>query len=163
MWVLWVPDYALEGVIKALTAVVSITTFFVTAKLVPQALQLVGPGELAKVNAELKKNIEERAKAQAELEQAYNLVEQRVKERTTKLRRSEREVRRLNAGLERRVAERTADLDRFPIPFRTTCARRFAPSTDSRASLLKIIETNWMTKASDCSQLCGIMSPVWRT
>ena len=41
IWVLWHPDYAIEGVIKAMTAIVSIATFFVTVKLIPQALQLV--------------------------------------------------------------------------------------------------------------------------
>ena len=99
-WVLWDPDYGSEGVVKALTAIVSVTTFFVTAKLVPQALQLVGPEELAKVNAELRKNIDLRVKAQAGLEQAYELIEKTVKERTAKLRASEEEVRRLNADLE---------------------------------------------------------------
>ena len=113
IWVLWNPDYAIEGVLKALTAVVSITTFFVSIKLIPRALQLVGPAELARVNAELQKNIEERAKAQAELEQAFALIEQRVKERTASLHESQEEIRRLNADLERRVAERTADLESF--------------------------------------------------
>ena len=98
IWVLWNPDYAIEGVFKALTAIVSITTFFVSIKLIPRALQLVGPAELARVNAELQKNIEERAKAQAELEQAFALIEQRVEERTASLCESQEEVRRLKYG-----------------------------------------------------------------
>ena len=90
-----------------------IATFFITVKLVPQALQLIGPAELASANTELQKNVEERAKAQAELERAYAQIEQRVKERTASLRQSREEIRRLNADLERRVAERTADLKSF--------------------------------------------------
>ncbi len=113
VWVLWNPDYALEGVVKALTAIVSIATFFVTVKLVPQALELVGPRELAKVNADLQRNIEECAKAQGELEQAYAAIEEKVKERTARLKESREEVGRLNEDLERRVAERTADLESF--------------------------------------------------
>ncbi len=113
VWVLWYPNYFFEGVVKAITAIVSIATFFVTVKLVPQALQLVGPRELAKVNADLQKNIEERAKAQGELEQAYAAIEEKVKERTASLKESREEVGRLNEDLERRVAERTADLESF--------------------------------------------------
>ncbi len=46
IWVLWYPDYAVEGVIKALTAAASIGTFFVTLKLIPVALKLVTPENL---------------------------------------------------------------------------------------------------------------------
>jgi two-component system, LuxR family, sensor kinase FixL len=46
IWVLWHPDYAMDGVIKALTAVVSISTFFVLLKLLPTALKLVTPENL---------------------------------------------------------------------------------------------------------------------
>jgi len=53
IWVLWHPDYAVQGVILALTAMVSIATFFMTVKLIPQALLLPSPAQLAKVNEEL--------------------------------------------------------------------------------------------------------------
>jgi PAS domain S-box-containing protein len=43
IWVLWHPDYALEGVIKVLTAVASFSTLVVIAKLMPYALRLVNP------------------------------------------------------------------------------------------------------------------------
>jgi two-component system sensor kinase FixL len=53
IWVLWRPDYAAEGVVKALTALASVATFFVTVKLIPEALLLSGPSRLAAVNERL--------------------------------------------------------------------------------------------------------------
>lgn len=38
IWVLWHPDYGLEGLIKALTAIVSISTLFILGKIIPKAL-----------------------------------------------------------------------------------------------------------------------------
>jgi two-component system sensor kinase FixL len=54
IWVLWYPDYAVEGIIKALTAIASISTFFVVVKLIPQILLLPSPSQLASVNQELR-------------------------------------------------------------------------------------------------------------
>jgi len=45
IWVLWHADYAIEGVFKALTAVASIATFFVTVNLIPKALMIPSPSE----------------------------------------------------------------------------------------------------------------------
>ncbi len=53
IWVLWYPDYAFEGVIKALTAVVSISTFFVLLKLIPRILSIPSPSQLATINRQL--------------------------------------------------------------------------------------------------------------
>ena len=39
--VIWYPDYALEGVIKALTAIVSVATLIAAWKIIPQALGTV--------------------------------------------------------------------------------------------------------------------------
>jgi light-regulated signal transduction histidine kinase (bacteriophytochrome) len=54
IWVLWHPDYALEGVIKAMTAVASIGTFFVTVRLIPLALKLITPEGLDMAQLALK-------------------------------------------------------------------------------------------------------------
>jgi PAS domain S-box-containing protein len=53
IWVLWHPDYGVEGIIKAMTAVTSIVTFFLLVKLIPQALLLPSPKQLRIVNEEL--------------------------------------------------------------------------------------------------------------
>lgn len=58
IWVLWHADYAIEGIFKALTAMASIATFFVTVKLIPKALLIPSPRQLAQVNEELQKSNE---------------------------------------------------------------------------------------------------------
>jgi len=85
IWTIWHPDYAIDGILKAATAIVSIITFFVTCRLIPRALQLASPEKLERLNAELISNIAEKDKAQAELKQAYIQMEHKVGERTAEL------------------------------------------------------------------------------
>jgi signal transduction histidine kinase/ActR/RegA family two-component response regulator len=54
IWVIWRPDYAVEGVVKAATAVASIVTAVISWKIIPKALELKGPKELQAVNDELR-------------------------------------------------------------------------------------------------------------
>ncbi len=54
IWVLWHPDYAVEGVIKALTAIASVITFVVMLKLIPEALKLVTSENLDMARLSLK-------------------------------------------------------------------------------------------------------------
>jgi two-component system, LuxR family, sensor kinase FixL len=53
IWTLWHPDYAIEGVIKALTAIVSLATLFAIVKLLPAALKLPSPSQLQALNSDL--------------------------------------------------------------------------------------------------------------
>ena len=54
IWVLWHPDYYIEGVVKAMTAVVSLVTLVTTLFYVPRALGVPGPFQLAEANVRLK-------------------------------------------------------------------------------------------------------------
>jgi two-component sensor histidine kinase len=78
IWSIWHSTYWLSGVVKAATGLLSVATAVLLVKLVPQALQLRGPAELARLNAEL---------------------ESRVRERTD-------ELARANAALQAEIAER---------------------------------------------------------
>ena len=69
IWVLWHPDYYLEGAIKALTALASIGTFLALIPLVPQALAIPSPAQMNEANAKLQA-------ANAELERLYKLTEE---------------------------------------------------------------------------------------
>jgi signal transduction histidine kinase len=65
---IWEPTYWLSGVIKALTAVVSVATAILLIRLIPQALALPSPGQLRKTNAALQNEIHERMEATREVE-----------------------------------------------------------------------------------------------
>lgn len=64
IWTLWYPTYWLSGLIKAITAVISLYTAMALVPLVPLALALPSPKQLEKVNLELEQEITERKKAQ---------------------------------------------------------------------------------------------------
>ncbi|CAN7447969.1 sensor histidine kinase [Phenylobacterium sp. LjRoot225] len=89
---LWVPAYGVEGLIKVLTAVLSIVTAALLWPLIPKAVALPSAAQLASLNSQLTTTIEEQART------------------TALLRESETRVRQSNLELESRVAERTAEL-----------------------------------------------------
>lgn len=70
IWTLWVPDYAAEAVVKAITALASIVTGCLLWMLLPQALALPSPAQLRQANAELVARIAERDAALAALHDA---------------------------------------------------------------------------------------------
>src|SRR3984893_4219121 len=78
VWTLWHATYWFSGAVKVVTALASLMTAVLLVKLVPQALALPSPEEL-------RREIGERARAQAELAQAKNNLEQRVEERTAEI------------------------------------------------------------------------------
>jgi PAS domain S-box-containing protein len=98
---LWVPVYGIEGLVKALTAVLSISTAVILWPLVPRLLALPTPELLVALNTELSRRVAAQEEA------------------TAKLRDSEACMRSLNEDLERRVAERTSALKRTVEEFRT--------------------------------------------
>ncbi|HEV7440453.1 MAG TPA: ATP-binding protein [Methylobacterium sp.] len=70
IWTLWVPDYGIEAVIKAVTALASVATAVALWKLMPRALALPSPRQLRAANAQLEARITERDAALAALERA---------------------------------------------------------------------------------------------
>ena len=80
----WHPVYRLDGVVKAVTALASISTVLILIPLMPALISLPSPTQLKRINTTLAMEIEERRAAEAE-------------------------VRRINEELEQRVASRTAD------------------------------------------------------
>ncbi len=65
---IWHPTYWLSGVIKAITAVVSLATAFLLIRLVPQALALPSPEQLRHANAALQNEVQERLAAARKVE-----------------------------------------------------------------------------------------------
>jgi PAS domain S-box-containing protein len=85
IWTLWYPTYWFSGLLKALTALISVVTALELIPLVPLALALPSPAQLEEANYKLNAQIQERLQAEENLRQSQNLLEQRVQERTVEL------------------------------------------------------------------------------
>jgi len=85
---IWTPTYWLSGVIKALTALVSVATAILLIRLVPQALALPSPDQLRKSNAALQKEIHDRMEAARKVES----LNQELVEHTTRIQAANKEM-----------------------------------------------------------------------
>jgi signal transduction histidine kinase len=99
IWTLWHPVYWLSGLMKGITAIVSLYTASELVPLIPKALALPSPAELEAANVALEKQIVERKEAEYALRRAKQELEQRVDERT-------RELARANEVLQAEIIER---------------------------------------------------------
>lgn len=89
---LWSPAYGVEGIIKAITAMLSIATAAILWPLIPKLVALPSGAQLKQLNGQLAFKVEEQEKT------------------ALLLRESETQVRRANSDLEDRVQARTAEL-----------------------------------------------------
>ena len=92
IWTLWVPAYWVLGLVKAVTAIISLYTALELVNLIPQALALPSHDALILVNQQLELEIAERKATEVSLRQR------------------KKEIRQLVSELEQKVAERTAEL-----------------------------------------------------
>lgn len=99
IWNVWHANYWLSGGIKAVTASASIGTAIFLSRIMPHAIALPSPGELAKLNARLEQEVQMRRTAQDKLFLLNAELEQRVAERTT-------ELNATNESLQRQIADR---------------------------------------------------------
>ncbi|MDZ8029512.1 PAS domain-containing sensor histidine kinase [Nostoc sp. DedSLP04] len=67
IWTLWYPTYWLSGVVKALTALVSMYTALELIPLIPKALALSSPAQLEAANQELEQALKQLQQAQSQL------------------------------------------------------------------------------------------------
>jgi len=79
VWNVWQADYWPAGLVKAVTAAMSVATAVLLARAVPEALALPSPAQLSQAHEEL-------ARAHAELRRAYGEEKAALHERTTELR-----------------------------------------------------------------------------
>jgi signal transduction histidine kinase len=104
IWNIWHADYWLSGAIKAITAVVSVSTAILLVRLLPKALALPGADALEKARAELEIRVHDRT---AELVETARNLEAEIAER----KHAEQQIVSLNASLEQRVRDRTTELE----------------------------------------------------
>ena len=105
IWTLWQPSYWLSGVIKAITALASITTAFLLGRLIPEALRWTSPAALRIVNEKLQREARERESAESTVRALNTELETRVRERTAELAEANRTL--TQEVEQRQKAERT--------------------------------------------------------
>lgn len=94
VWTLWNPDYLTDGLIKAGTAAVSLTSLAAMWQAMPRALALPSPTQLSEANAALGREVEERQAAEAQVKRLNAELEERVDARTAELEQANAELRR---------------------------------------------------------------------
>ena len=104
--VLWHPLYILEGVLKAITAVASVSTAIALWGLLPTALRLPSVEQLAASNALLKIEVGQRRAAEDHARALNDGLEQRIAARTT-------ELSLINEELSREVSQRKQTEERL--------------------------------------------------
>lgn len=81
----WIPAYQIDALIKAATALVSITTAIMLWRIMPHALALPGPQQLESANDQLRREMQTRLEAEEALRKSNADLEQRIRERTEAL------------------------------------------------------------------------------
>ena len=82
---LWYPYYGVEGIMKAVTAAVSVCTAMALWPLLPRILSLPSQDSLQQANFALSREIDERGKVEDELRELSQALEAKVAERTAEL------------------------------------------------------------------------------
>jgi PAS domain S-box-containing protein len=99
IWNIWQPVYWLDVGVKMGTALASVLTAVLLWPLMPRALSLTSPRQLAESNRRLEDEIAERRQIERELQELNRSLELRIAERTT-------QIQATNAELQREIDER---------------------------------------------------------
>jgi signal transduction histidine kinase/ActR/RegA family two-component response regulator len=90
VWAIWQPLYRLEGIVKLVTAAVSLATSWYLYRHLGTALKIPSPEQLRAANAALEAEVGERRTAQEALRVMTQSLEERVRQRTAELERANR-------------------------------------------------------------------------
>ncbi len=106
IWTIWTPNYWLDAMVKAVTALVSIITAVLLWPLIPKALRLPSPAYLQSIITQKEQEVFERKQVEAELALLNETLESRVAIRTA-------ELKQINQRLESEIELRKAAEERF--------------------------------------------------
>jgi len=129
IWTVWTPNYAVEGLMKLATGLVSAVTAVALWFLMPKAISIPSTADLELLNNNLQNEIKDREKVQLELKEFNEELERRVQDRTQAItelnrqleskieiqQRSEEEIQRLNRDLRNRIDEMQKIFDLAPV------------------------------------------------
>ena len=97
VWTIWHPTYFISGLVKAVTALVSVATAVALIPTIPKVLALVSPEQVQAANLKLKREADTRIERERQLLRLTQQLEQRIKERTG-------ELESINQSLENEIA-----------------------------------------------------------
>src|SRR5713226_7691147 len=103
VWTIWHGTYRLAGIIKLITAGLSVSTAVALVPLIPKALALPSSARLEAANRELEQEASNRQHAEKEINKLNESLERRVIERTAQLEGANQELQ--NEITERKQAE----------------------------------------------------------
>jgi PAS domain S-box-containing protein len=93
VWTIWFPSYWPSGMLKAVTAGLSVATAILLFRIAPIALTLPGNDWLVEINQKLAGEVEQRAEAESTLRRASEDLERRIAIRTSALAASNQSLR----------------------------------------------------------------------
>jgi len=85
IWTLWHPDYWISGILKAITALISLYAAFSLIPILPILINLPSPKYLEKLNRQLNEKIVSEEKIRQELVEVNHNLEERVEQKTSAL------------------------------------------------------------------------------
>src|SRR5260370_20599078 len=127
VWTIWHGTYRLAGIIKLITAGLSVGTAVALVPLIPKALALPSPARLEAANRELEQEVRHRQRAEKEISQLNESLERRVIERTAQLAAT-------NKALQNEIGER----ERAEEALRESAARKRAMLETQLDSVISI-------------------------
>ena len=109
IWTLWHPDYWIYGVLKAITALISLYTAFSLLPIIPVIINLASPKHLEELNQQLNEKIVAEETAKQKLAQLNQELEHRVLEQTSALTKANLELQE-STKFAKKITDTTPDL-----------------------------------------------------
>ena len=103
IWTLWHPNYWILGILKAITALISLYTALSLIPLIPKAINLPSPKDIFRLNEQLQEQIIFNESAKQELSHLNSELEQRVQEKTIALVKANQDLQESTAFREKLV------------------------------------------------------------
>ncbi len=119
IYTIWVPAYRLAGLVKAMTALVSVSTAIILWPIIPRALQVPSQRDLAVLNEQLRKEIKKKEASEQALRENQINLEAIVKERTQDLENTNEELRaqiQANSMIQEQIYFQASLLDQAQNP-----------------------------------------------
>lgn len=95
IYTIWRPDYWTEGYLKLITGLISIVTALSLWPLIPLALKVPSHQQLENINLRLQEQIEQREKAELQLQQLNEILKENLDEKTREAHEAGQEVQKM--------------------------------------------------------------------